>query len=178
MALSKVGSVTGGEITVINRDKQFAILELDSAEPARLPFCKLKGNNRGARFDELKVGMEIRVLVIATSDDRFGKPFHTVSERLDEVIEVEPAAAPASRQPNRPDPALVAQFPVGKKVKGKFAHMAGEAGVILLDGVRALLPVSELGSMKVSSLKKGTSVHAVVLRIIGDDVVLSRKALA
>lgn len=177
MALSKVGSVTGGEITVINRDKQYAILELDSAEPARLPFCKLKGNNRGARFDELKVGMEIRVLVIATSDDRFGKPFHTVSERLDEVIEVEPAL-PASRQSNRPDPALVAQFPVGKKVKGKFAHMAGEAGVILLDGVRALLPVSELGSMKVSSLKKGTSVHAVVLNIIGDDVVLSRKALA
>jgi ribosomal protein S1 len=177
MALSKVGQVTGGEITVINREKNFALLELDSAEPARLPLCKCKGDDRGARFDELKVGMEIRVLVIETNDGKFGKPFHTVSERLDEVIDVV-ADAPTARASNKPDPALAAKFPVGKRVKGPFAHMADNAVVIILDGVRALLPLSELGSMKVASLRKGMAVTASVLRVDGTGVVLSRKVMA
>lgn len=180
MALSSVGQVTGGEITAINRSTNTVFLELDSAECARLPLGKLKGADKLARFQALKEGMELRVLVVETRDGKFGKPFHTVSENLDEPIEVadEDDDVPEEAHPAHPDPALVIQFPAGRTIKGKFAHMSGDCAIIVLGDVRARLPVSELGSMKVTSLRKGVAVCARVLRVDGIGVVLTRKVAA
>jgi len=99
-----------------------------------------------------------------------------VSERLDEVVDIDEDAAPAAAA--KPDSALIHQVPCGQAGQGTLAHMADGAVVIMLDGVRARLPVSELGSMKVSSLRKGVAVQAAVLRVDGTGVVLSRKVMA
>lgn len=178
MALSKIGQVTGGEIVVINHDKGFAVLELDSAERASLCRGNCKGDDRSARFDSLEVGMELRVLVLETTDDRFGRPFHRVTERLDTVIEAVPSDDGSRAKDAGPDPELVAKFPTGKSVKGKFLHVAGDAIVVLLDGVRALLPLTELGTSKAGSFRKDVPVSARVLRIDGSNVVLSRRLTA
>lgn len=169
MALSNKGQVTGGEILVINRDGS-CTLELDSGETARLPFGKLKGDKQ-ARLNELREGMELRVLVIETREGKFGKPFHTVSERLDEVIEFEDGEAPSAE----PDTALIIKFPVGKRVKGNVSRVNGGDVIVMLDGHQARLPVSELNGMKTSSLRPGVAVKAAVLRVDSLGVVLSRK---
>lgn len=177
MALSKVGEVTGGEIVAINRAKQSCRLELDSGEFAVLPFGRLKGDNRQARFGELREGMHVRVLVLETRNaDGFGKPFHIVSERLDDAVSVEEEAVETPGVEAKPDAGLVVKFPVGRRVKGPFAHVADGAVIVLLhDGVRARLPLSEMGGMKVTSLRKGVAVSASVLRVDATGVVLSRK---
>ncbi len=173
MALSTIGKIEGAEVRVVNHAASCVLVTLDSGEDARLPFCKLKGN-RQARFDSLREGDEFKVLVIATSEGRTGKPFHTVSEHLDEVIEGIEDLTPAPSA--KPDPALVLLFPVGKLVKGHW-QLEGSNVIVLLNGHRARLPLSEMNGMKISSLRKGVAVSAKVLRVDGAGVLLSRKAV-
>ncbi|MDZ4836304.1 MAG: hypothetical protein SGJ27_21195 [Candidatus Melainabacteria bacterium] len=176
MALSKVGQITGGEIRCINHVQSSVMLELDSGETARLPFGKLKGDKQ-ARFDQLREGMELRVLVVETRDGRFGgQPFHIVSEHLDEVIEVEDSGQAPCAQP---DSTLVIAFPVGKRVKGAVAQKRCDSGdvIVMLNGHRARLPVTELNGINPNSLRPGVAVKAAVLRVDGTGIVLSRKAV-
>jgi hypothetical protein len=173
MALSIIGKIEGAEVRVINHAANCVLVTLDSGEDARLPFCKLKGD-RQARFDSLREGDEFKVLVIATNEGRTGKPFHTVSEHLDEVIEGIEDCTPAPSA--KPDPALVVKFPVGKSVKGQW-HLEGSNVIVLLDGHRARLPLSEMNGLKTSSLRKGVPVSAKVMCVDGSGVLLSRKAV-
>lgn len=167
MALSTVGQVTGCEICF--PVKGGWKVELDSGEFGILPHSKLKRD----RKSDPREHDELRVLVIGTREGGDGKPFHTVSERLDEVIEVEEGEASSAK----PDSALIIQFPVGKRVKGAVAHINGDAVIIMLNGHRARLPVSEMNGMKTSSLRPGVAVKAAVLRVDGTGVVLSRKVM-
>ena len=168
MALSTVGQVTGCEI--LFPVKGGWKVELDSGEFGILPAGKLKRD----RNSDPRDGSELRVLVIGTREGGDGKPFHTVSERLDEVIDVEEEGAAPSATP---DSALVIKFPVGKRVKGSVAHVHGDAVIVILDGHRARLPVSEMNGMKTTSLRPGVAVKAAVLRVDGTGVVLSRKVV-
>jgi len=95
MALSKVDRLPVARLSPSTGAKNSILLELDSAEKARLP-SEAQGDDKHARFRELPGGMELRVLVIETKDGRFGTPFHTVSERLDEVVDIDEDAAPAA----------------------------------------------------------------------------------
>jgi len=169
MALSTVGKVEGAEVVSINDG--LIIVELDSAERGRLV---IRGKTN---VDTLKEGSELRVLVIETRDGKFGKPFHTVTDKLDYVIDIDEDDAPAAASA-KPDSALVLKFPKGKSVKGPVAYLNGDAAIVMLGDVRARLLYSELGTTKKDSLRKGVCVSANVLRVDGTGVVLSKKVSA
>jgi hypothetical protein len=70
-------------------------------------------------------------------------------------------------------------FPIGRKVKGSVCHVAAGAVIVLIaaDGaqLRARLPLSELGSVNPSSLRRDVNVNATVLKVDADGLVLTKR---
>jgi|AGTN01.2.fsa_nt_gi hypothetical protein len=176
MSIAKVGEVIGAEVTAINSAKSVVILELDSAERAiMLP----SGLAEGVKFDSIREGQQFKVLVVQKSEGWNFQTRFLVSQRLDaEVFDPEHLEETAERrQPQKPNPELVAKYPVGRKVSGTVVRSTGDGIVVMIDRTtRALLPFGELGATKQASLRDKCNVKAVVLRVEGNQLVLSKKA--
>lgn len=175
MSIAKVGEVIGAEVTAINSAKSVVILELDSAERAiMLP----SGLADGVRFDSIREGQLFRVLVVEKREGRNYQASFLVSQRLDaEVFDPEHLVETAQpRQPWTPDPELVKKY-LGKNITGKVVRSTGDGIVVMVDNTtRALLPYAELGSTKQASLRDKCNVKAKVVRVDGNQLVLSKKA--
>ena len=82
MALTKLGQVLHAEVVGRNEMRGSVRLELDTGESAYLPARRMVTD-----FEQLTEGREIRVLVVAESQDRNFRSTFVVSERLDDEVE-------------------------------------------------------------------------------------------
>lgn len=174
MSIAKVGEVMGCEVTALGRG--VLICELDSGERAiMLP----SGLREGLSFDSVKEHEEFRVLIVEKREGRDYRSTFVVTMKLDaEVFDPDHLEEAADRrQPPKPNPELVAKYPAGRKVSGRVVRSTGDGIVVMVDNVtRALLPFGELGATKQASLRDKCNVKAVVLRVEGNQLVLTRKA--
>ncbi len=165
MALTQIGEITKGEIIAIDwRGRGSALLALDKGETAVLPSGNLLEERSG--IDELVEGMELTVKVVSTRVGRQGGAFHTVSEHIDAAVEM--GVIPADQ---------LDRLKVGVKVKGPVKRLGDDGATVQIDGVLAILPPSEFGAMKRSSLRIGVSVSATILRVHDGIVTLTRRTL-
>ncbi len=188
MALVKKNDVVGGSITAFNHAKGVIIMELDSGDPATLHMNHLDVDprEREARYQQLveaaKRGddaeCELRVKVIREWQRRDGRTAYCVSERLDVPADEEPILEPdLSAVEPEPDPALVARFKRGDKVRAKYSGVRGKTVLVWLGEVPAYLPVNELNGKKESSLRSDVPIKAQVDRVDGFGVWLTCKPI-
>lgn len=171
MALTKLGQVLHAEVVGRNEMRGSVRLELDTGESAYLPARRMVTD-----FEQLTEGREIRVLVVAESQDRNFRSTFVVSERLDDEVEYPEPEEGESLVSGDPSPELIKQYPTGKRVCGKVKGTRGDAILVLIDSHHALLPFSELGSCKPGSFRPGVTVKAFVLLVDAGGLKLTKKS--
>lgn len=163
MALTQIGAITKGEILSIDwRGRGSVLLWLDDGDCAVLPSGNLIDGP--TRMLELHEGMELEVKVVSTSSRRKGGAFYVVTERLQDPVEM--GLIPES---------TLSTLKVGLRVKGPVTRLGGDGATVQVQGIQALLPYSELGAAKRSSLRIGVSVEATIMRVEDGFVTLTRR---
>lgn len=191
---AEIGDILKAEVTTINSEKFYALVELETGETALLGGWTLSGDEQEQHriFDSLKErqgskdGSELTVRVTdAYTDSRYHKRIY-VSQRAvrcrtfnERIAPAEVAKMPANAVPPQVLEKALQRLAEGRVFRGVVVSSAKDGGkVIDCGGFHAVLPKAEFCVKSPKCLRRGTTVRVLIKKVSEIGITLTRKGIS